>query len=118
MIRRALLGVAALLVTCAVAWAVVSGTSGTRKDMQQQAVRIGVVTGTTATATATAGADSSTSTASLSAGGGIVTTPSVTTPANSDHVLTLTNAMVAAGDIVFARCRRARPRSVRSTARK
>lgn len=95
MIKRLLLGTAAALSVCAVAWAIQPGTNGTEKRFQQMGLRSGVLEQPNLTATATASA------ATLNAAGsGVITTESLTTVAGSDYTLTLTDNMIAAADVV------------------
>lgn len=100
--RRIIVGLLAAAGLIAAAHAIQPGTTGTEKRFQQQGLRSGVLLQPNLTATATAGADSTTSTATLNqAGSGVITTPSIATPAASDHAMTLTNDMIAAADIVL-----------------
>lgn len=73
------------------------GTGGTLGGARKQAVEAGVLALFAGTATATAGA-ATLNGRSLC----IVTTESATTAALADYTLTLTNNMVAAGDVAFA----------------
>jgi hypothetical protein len=79
------------------AYAVQPGTTGTEKSFQNEGLRSGVLIQKTNTATATAGA------ATLNAAGsGVVTSEALTTAAAATYTLTLTNDMIAAGDVVLA----------------
>lgn len=92
--------VAALLVGAVAAYAIQPGTSGTEKRFQQQGLRSGVLIQKNNTATASSGA------ATLNAAGsGVITSEDLTTAAGSNYTLTLTNSMIASGDIVLASVR-------------
>lgn len=91
------LAVVVVLAGCVAAYAIQPGTTGTEKKFQAQGLRSGVLLQKTNTATATAGA------ATLNAAGsGVVTSEALTTAAQAQYTLTLTNNMIAAGDIVLA----------------
>lgn len=95
--RKLMLAAAALaFMGASAAYAIQPGTSGTEKRFQQQGLRSGVLIQKNNTATAAAGA------ATLNAAGsGVITSESITTAAGSDYTLTLTNNMIAAGDVVL-----------------
>lgn len=91
------LAIGAMCASAAIAQVVVPGTTGTSKEMQNQAVRVGVLIQRSNTATAASGA------ATINgAGAGLVTTESITTAAGSAYTLTLTDSLIAATDLVFA----------------
>jgi len=97
MLRRSGIAALAILALVTAAWAIQPGTSGTDKRLQQSGERSGVLIQVNNTATASAGA------ATLNAAGsGIITTEALSSAAGSPYTLTLTNNMVAAGDLVFA----------------
>ena len=96
MLKRLLLGTVAAASLVAVAYAIQPGTDGTEKRFQKQGVKVGVLECVNNTATATSNA------ATLNAAGcGVITTESLTTLAGSDYLLTLTNSMIAAADVVL-----------------
>lgn len=87
----------ALVAIAGAALAIQPGTTGTEKRFQQQGLRMGVPVMVNNTATASSNA------ATLNnAGAGVITTESLTTVAGTEYLLTLTNNMIAATDIVLA----------------
>lgn len=92
----------ALVAVATAAWAIQPGTTGTEKRFQEQALRSGVLTQVNKTATATAASATAGAATLNSAGSGVITTNALTTIAGSDYLLTLTNNMIAAADIVLA----------------
>lgn len=100
-IRTLMFAALAAAALAGAAQAIQPGTTGTEKRFQQQGLRIGVPVMVNNTATATVDNAGVTSTATLNGGAGVITTDSLTTAALTDWMLTLTNNMIAAGDIVL-----------------
>lgn len=96
MLKRLLLGSVTAACLAAAAWAIQPGMTGTNKANQNSGFRTGVLIQKNNTATASSNA------ATLNAAGsGVIETESLTTLAGSDYLLTLTNNMIAAADIVL-----------------
>lgn len=74
----------------------VPGTTGTNREMQKQAVSVGVEMSAFQNGTASGGA------CTVNGGAGSITTDTLTTAAGSTYTLTVTNNVVTAGDIVWA----------------
>lgn len=96
-LRSLVLAGLALVLIAGAAAAIQPGTSGTAKQFQQQGLRIGVPVMVNNTATASAGAATCSPCAA-----GVITTEALTTAAGTEYTLTLTNSLIAVGDVVIA----------------
>jgi hypothetical protein len=102
MLRRSGIAALAFLALVSAAGAIQLGTSGTDKSHQQQGMRLGVLECLNNAATASSGAATLNAVGLLPTACGVVTSESLTTAAAATYTLTLTNNMIAAGDIVLA----------------
>ena len=103
MFRKLALAACAVSAIATAALAIQPGTSGTWKERQQQAVRIGVLEQLNNTGTASSGAVTMNAGSSLNPmASGIVTSESLSTAQGSPYTLTITNTLIAAADIVVA----------------
>jgi len=102
MLKRAFIALLAVGFMSASAWAIQPGTTGTNKQNQSQGFRVGVLECLNNAATASSGAATLNAVGLLPTACGVVTSESLTTAAAATYTLTLTNNMIAAGDIVLA----------------